>query len=117
LYQKYEAFKAISEKIDNLMILSKNNVINIENIEKFCDMLIDIQNNIAKELNYIKPCAFALKNDPGQNGFYKKFSDISKKLTKNLGSSKMSAIPDYLDIMANMIKKTENIGNIIIIFN
>ena len=35
LHQKFEAYKAIFEKIDNLMILSKNNVINIENIDKF----------------------------------------------------------------------------------
>ena len=62
LHQKYEAYKAIFEKIDNLMILSKNNVINLENIDKFCDMLIDIQNNFSKEFIFIKHCNYTLKN-------------------------------------------------------
>jgi hypothetical protein len=61
LHQKYEAFKALIEKIDNLMILSKSNVINVENIEKFFDMLIDIQNNFSKEFNFIRPCTFSSK--------------------------------------------------------
>jgi hypothetical protein len=110
LHQKYEAFKAIFEKIDNLMILSKNNVIKMENIEKFCDMLIDIQNNFAKDINYIKPCNFALKNDPGQNGFYKNFSEISNKIKNNLLNVKLLSKPDYLENLLKLIKKTKDIG-------
>lgn len=62
LHQKYEAFKLILEKIDNLMILSRNNVIKLENVDKFLDMLVDIQNNFSKELKYISPSKFQIRN-------------------------------------------------------
>lgn len=75
-------------------------------------MLIDIQNNISKELNCIKPCNYSLKNDPGQAGFYKKFTDISTKIKNNLLSNKMNAKQDYLEIILKMIKKTYEIENI-----
>ena len=56
LHLKYEAYKTIADKIDNLRILfENNNVINMHNINKFCDELIDIQNSFSKEFNYIKP--------------------------------------------------------------
>ena len=111
LHQKYEAYKAIFEKIDNLMILSKNNVINIENIDKFCDMLLDIQNNFSKEFSYIKPCdqSFSIKNDLGQTGFYKKFGDISTKIKNNLLSTKLNSKPDYVKNLSKMITKTRDI--------
>jgi hypothetical protein len=109
LHQKFEAYKAIFEKIDNLMILSKNNVINIENIDKFCDMLVDIQNNFSKEYDYIKPCKENIKNDLGQNGFYKRFSEISNKIKNNLLSTKLFSKPEYVQNLSKMISKTRDI--------
>ena len=52
LSQKYELYKTLYEKIDNLMILCRNHVINIENIDKFCDLTIEIQNNFSKEFSF-----------------------------------------------------------------
>lgn len=115
LHQKYEAFKAIFEKIDNLMILSRNNVINIENIEKFCEMLVDIQNNFSKEFSFIKPLDVVIKNENiGQTGFYKRFAEISTKIKNNLLSTKLHSKPDYIKNLSKMIIKTKDIE---LIFN
>ncbi len=44
------------------MVLSRKNEIKFEHIEKFCDILIDIQNNFAKEFKYIDHSSFTMKN-------------------------------------------------------
>lgn len=44
------------------MVLSKKNEIKFEHIEKFCDNLIDIQNNFAREFKYIEESSFLMKN-------------------------------------------------------
>jgi hypothetical protein len=84
-------------------------VIKIENIDKFCDLLIDIQNNFAKELSFIKPCLFNSTNDPGQAGFYRKFSEISNKIKGNLISNKMHSKTDYVENILKMVNKTKDI--------
>lgn len=45
-----------------MMVLSRKNEIKFEHIEKFCDTLIDIQNNFAKEFKYIDQSSFTMKN-------------------------------------------------------
>jgi hypothetical protein len=97
-----------------LKILSDKNVIKIENIEKFCDLLIDIQNNFAKELSFIRPSSFNSNNEVGQAGFYRKFSDISNKIKGNLLSNKLHSKTDYVENILKMINKTKDIE---IIFN
>jgi len=59
---KYEVYKELYDKIDNMMVLSRKNEIKFEHIEKFCDTLIDIQNNFAKEFKYIDQSSFTMKN-------------------------------------------------------
>jgi hypothetical protein len=62
LHLKYEAYKTISEKIENLNLLYKhNNVINFNNVEKFCADLGEIQNSLAKEFSQIKPALYSEK--------------------------------------------------------
>jgi hypothetical protein len=117
LHQKYEAYKTITEKIDNLLILSKNNVIKMENIQKFCDTLIDIQNNFSSDFPCVKSSHFTSKTDFGQNGFYKKFSDISTKLKNNLLSAKLSSKTDYLDVLQKFIKKSKDISKKYLLIN
>ncbi len=51
----------MSDKIDNLNILAMSNVITIENIDKFCDMLIDMQNSFSKDYSYIKSSKYKMK--------------------------------------------------------
>ncbi len=110
LNQKYEVYKTLYEKIDNLMILCRNNVINIENIDKFCDLTIEIQNNFSKEFSFIKPCAHSFKLAAGQTGFYKRFSDLSTKFKNNLLSTKLASKPDYIKLIVKMIDKTRDLG-------
>ncbi len=90
------------------MILSKKSVINIENIDKFCDMLIDIQNNFSKEFSFIKPSSYQFNYDIGQNGFNRKFSDISNKIKNNLLSNKLHSKTDYIDTLQRMTAKTKD---------
>jgi hypothetical protein len=97
-----------------LKILSDKNVIKLENIEKFCDMLIDIQNSFAKEFSFVKPLLVNSIYDQGQAGFYKKFSEISNKIKSNLLSNKLNTKTDYIDNILKMINKTKDLE---IIFN
>ena len=53
--------------------------------------------------------------DIGQNTFYKKFSDISVKLTNNLLSAKMNSRPDYIDVFLGLINRTNELGRNILI--
>jgi hypothetical protein len=59
---KYEVYKELYDKIDNMMVLSRKNEIKFEHIEKFCDTLIDIQNNFAKEFKFIEQSSFTMKS-------------------------------------------------------
>lgn len=59
---KYEVYKELYDKVDNMMVLSRKNEIKFEHIEKFCDTLIDIQNNFAKEFKFIEQSSFNMKN-------------------------------------------------------
>lgn len=62
LHLKYEAYKTISERIENLNLLYKQyNVININNIEKFCSELAEVQNSLSKEFTHIKPALYSEK--------------------------------------------------------
>jgi hypothetical protein len=61
LNQKYECYKVVSDKIDNLNILAMSNVISVENMDKFCDMLIDMQNSFSTDYPYIKPSKYKMK--------------------------------------------------------
>lgn len=45
-----------------MKLLSKMKEIKYEHIEKFCDVLIDIQNNLSKEFKYIDMSCFKMKN-------------------------------------------------------
>lgn len=93
------------------MILSRNNVINIENIDKFCDLTIDIQNNFSKELSFIKKSPFSLiKSDSTHSGFYQRFSELSTKFKNNLLSTKLSSKPDYIKLIVKMLDKTKDLG-------
>ena len=59
---KYLVYKELYDKIDNMNLLSKMKEIKFEHIEKFCDTLIDIQNNLSKEFKYIDISLFKMKN-------------------------------------------------------
>jgi len=38
-----------------LKILHEKNVINFENLDRFCEFLVEVQNTFSKEFTYIKP--------------------------------------------------------------
>lgn len=59
---KYEIYKELYDKIDNMMVLSRKNEIKFEHVEKFCDNLIDIQNNLAREFSIVERSSFNMKN-------------------------------------------------------
>jgi len=111
LHQKYEAYKAISEKIDNLRILSEKNVINFENLNKFCDFLVEVQNTFSKEFDYIKP--FNNNDLNNQNPFYKKFLEISNKIKNNLLIARLLSKPDFIETMHKLINSTKNLVTIL----
>ncbi len=98
------------------MILCRNNVMNFENIEKFCDLTIEIQNNFAKELPFIPASTSKLSNpESSQTGFYQKFSELSTKFKNNLLSTKLASKPDYIKLIVKMIEKTKDLGKLVLI--
>lgn len=106
LNQKHEAFHLIYQKIDNLSTLAVKGVINSSNFDKFCDVLIDIQNSFSKEIPTILPNrGHDINKDTQQNTFHKKFSDFSAKIQTNLFTIKISDKPDYFEIILKLIKK------------
>lgn len=58
---KHLVYKELYDKIDNMKLLSKMNEIKFEHIEKFCDTLIDCQNNLSREFKYIEVSLFKMK--------------------------------------------------------
>lgn len=100
-----------------------SNVITMENIDKFCDMLIDMQNSFSKDYAYIKPSKYKMKTvlnlliqDSGGYTFYRRITEISNKLTNNLLSAKLQSKPDYIDNLMNLIRKTSDLEKILINF-
>ena len=89
------------------MILSKSNVINIQNIDKFCDMLVDMHNSFAKETSFIQPCNYNIKKEE-KAGLNKKIWEFSNNI-KNLLSTKLLSKPDYIEVVLKMINMTKDL--------
>ena len=117
LHQKYETYKILNDKIDNLLIFLKQNAITNENISKFCYIINDIQNNFSKETKSIPPTHFPVNNDPSTTSLLKRFTDISKKIKSNLLSIKLDSIPDYFSTLSTLCRKFKEFENILNISN
>ena len=112
-----------------MKLLSKMNEIKFEHVEKFCDTLIDVQNNLSKEFKYIDMSLFKMKNvnkfyilfiiymkyliffskEVGKFGFFKKFSEVNSKNKDNKMACRIVSKPDYADVIQKFILKTKDI--------
>lgn len=117
LHQKYETYKLLNDKIDNMLILVRNNVITNENIATFCYIINDIQNNFSKELSYVKPVSFPIRNETSTSNLFKRFADFSNKVRSNLLSIKLETIPDYFSTLSKLCIKFNEFDNILNIVN
>jgi hypothetical protein len=115
IHQKNETHKVIIEKIENLNILIKSNVIQYSNLEKFCDLLNDIQNKLTNEMNNIPPSKYKIINQQVNNTYslIKKFSEISNKLKSNLLDTKIKSNPDYFTNLQKLIRHFKDFENIL----
>ena len=113
LNQKYDAIYLIYNKIDNLITLEEKKVINFSNLERFVDVLVDIQNSFSKEIEAFTAINnYVMGKEILNNSFYKKFSDFTAKLRSSLISSKLEDKPDYFDIYIKLINKLYSLDNI-----
>lgn len=117
LHQKYETYKMLNDKIDNILILVRSNVITNENIATFCYMINDIQNNFSKELKHVKPVSFPIRNETSTSNLFKRFAEFSNKVRSNLLSIKLEAIPDYFITLSKLCTKFKEFENILNIAN
>lgn len=108
--QKFEAFNIIYTKIDNISTLAVKGVINSSNFDRFCDILVDIQNSFSKEINTIPQNKSVITyKEVQQNTFHKKFSDFSAKIQTNLFTLKIGDKPNYVETILKLIKKLEEL--------
>lgn len=109
--QKHKAFILIFNKIDNLLTLTLKKVITIHNIEKFNDIIIDIQNTFSSELDYIKPNKnYNLPKD--FKSFNKEFSGFTIKFKENLLTTKIGDKAEIIDALQNILSKFSDIYEI-----
>lgn len=115
--QKYETYNEVYNKLDNLIILAKNNVIKYDNLLKFCSKINEIQNKLSNEMNGMKPSNYNinnLNNESASYNLFKKFEEISNKLTSKIISTKLESRKDYFTTVSKLCKKFKEIE---IIFN
>ena len=113
LHQKYETYNVLSSKIENLLILAKKNVIKFENIESFCFLINNIQNNFSNELKIVKPTDYKIKKDDNSTyGLFKKFAEISNKLKGNLLVPRLSSNKDYFKVLSKLCKQFKDFNQI-----
>lgn len=109
--QKHKAFILIFNKLDNLLTLTIKKVITIHNIEKFNDIIVDIQNSFSSELEYIKSNkTYVLPKD--FKSFNREFSGFAIKFKENLMTSKIGDKAEIIDALQNLLLKFSEIYEI-----
>lgn len=118
IFQKYEAYLKVSEKLSSLKIVADKNVINRENVESFINLLIDMQFCFSKELKYIPHLKYRknVENELEKNrtiAFYKNFQEIKDKITSGVKEEKIKAVKDYIGNFANVCNEFMNLKEIL----
>lgn len=114
LFQKYEVHSSINKKIEDFMILMKQDAINGNNIEDLINYLIDVQNWFSKKLEYIKPCKYKKnQNDINQKeatkNLYIKFDNLKEDVDNNNKEEKLMSKNDYIKIFSNLCNNFKNL--------
>ena len=119
LHQKYDVCMTITKRIEECMILAKQDAISGDNIEEFINYLIDVQNWFNKNLKYIAACRY-MKNqnskleDNRRKELYKKFEDIKIRVENEDIDEKLNSRQDYIQAYTKVFK---NFADLKIIFD
>jgi hypothetical protein len=109
LHQKYDVIETINKRMEELMILAKQDAISGENIEEFINYLIDVQNWFSNEIRYIPPCRY-MKNQNNniennrRKELYKKFNDIKMRVQNEEIDEKLISQKDYIQVFIKVFK-------------
>jgi hypothetical protein len=109
LHQKYDVCVTINKRIEECMILAKQDAINGDNIEELVNYLIDVQNWFNKNIKYIPPCRY-IKNqnnkleDNRKRELYKKFEDIKSRVENEEIDEILNSRQDYVQVYSKVFK-------------
>ena len=117
LHQKYDVCMTITKRIEECMILAKQDAISGDNIEEFINYLIDVQNWFNKNLKYIPACRY-MKNqnskleDNRRKELYKKFEDIKIRVENEDIDEKLNSRQDYIQAYTKVFKNFTDLKTI-----
>ena len=117
LHQKYDVCVTINKRIEECMILVKQDAINGDNIEEFINYLIDVQNWFNRNLKYIPPCRY-MKNqnskleDNRRRELFKKFEDIKLRVENEEIDEKLNSRQDYIQVYSKVLKNFSDLKTI-----
>ena len=117
LHQKYDVCITINKRIEECMILAKQDAINGDNIEDIVNYLIDVQNWFSKNLKYIPLCRY-IKNqnniieDNRKRELYKKFEEIKSRVENEEIDEKLNSRQDYIHIYVKVFKNFSDLKTV-----
>lgn len=117
LHQKYDVCVTINKRIEEFMILAKQDAINGDNIEEFINYLIDVQNWFNKNLRYIPPCRY-MKNtnnkleDNRKRELYKKYEEMKLKVENEEIDEKLNSRQDYIQVYVKVFKNFSDLKTV-----
>jgi len=117
LHQKYDVCVTITKRIEECMILAKQDAISGDNIEEFINYLIDVQNWFNKNLKYIPACRYmkhqnSKLEDNRRKELYKKFEDIKIRVENEDIDEKLNSRQDYIQAYTKVFKNFADLKSI-----
>ena len=109
LHQKYDVCVTINKRIEECMILAKQDAISGDNIEELVNYLIDVQNWFNKYIKFIPFCRY-IKNqnntleDNRKRELYKKFEDIRTRIFNEEIDENLNSRQDYIQVCVKVFK-------------
>ena len=117
LHQKYDVLVTINKRIEECMILVKQDAINGDNIEELINYLIDVQNWFNKNINYIPPCRY-MKNqnnkieDNRRRELYQKFDALKLKVENEEIDEKLNSRQNYIQVYVKVFKNFSDLKTV-----
>ena len=109
LHQKYDVCVTINKRIEECMILAKQDAISGDNIEEFVNYLIDVQNWFNKYFKFIPMCRYIKSQnntleDNRKRELYKKFEDIKTRVLNEDIDENLNSRQDYMQVCVKVFK-------------
>ena len=117
LHQKYDVGVTINKRIEECIILAKQDAISGDNIEDFINYLIDVQNWFNKNIKYIPSCRY-MKNqnnkleDNRRRDLYKKYEDLKIRVENEEIDEKLNSKQDYIQVCVKVFKNFSDLKTV-----